>query len=154
ECQTTEPTEGLDMELLRVRERGQITISKTLREKLGVGENSTLLAYVENGRLILEPVPEPRGDLLSIIGLLPSRGKVERLRQEVCKRSGSDLLVRDLDAVSVAGSRVNLGQQGGGIQPPEPLLGDHEHLPNDRRGPLHLLEPLGRVRTQPQCSEG
>lgn len=65
------------MELLRVRERGQITIPKTLREKLGVGENATLLAYVENGRLVLEPVPQPSGDLLSIIGLLPSRGKVD-----------------------------------------------------------------------------
>ena len=65
------------MELLRVRERGQITISKRLRKQLGVGENSTLLAYVENGRLILEPLPQPRGDLLSIIGLLPVRGEVD-----------------------------------------------------------------------------
>ncbi|HEY8414798.1 MAG TPA: AbrB/MazE/SpoVT family DNA-binding domain-containing protein [Thermaerobacter sp.] len=76
------------MELLRVRERGQITISKTLREQLGVGENSTLLAYVQNGRLILEPVPQPRGDLLSIIGLLPSRGEVDakEARREAQRR--------------------------------------------------------------------
>lgn len=47
------------MELLRVRERGQITIAKALREQLGIGDNSVLLAYVERGRLILEPVPEP-----------------------------------------------------------------------------------------------
>ena len=64
------------MELLRVRERGQITIAKALREQLGIGDNSVLLAYVERGRLILEPVPEPGGDLPSIIGLLPSRGEV------------------------------------------------------------------------------
>ena len=64
------------MELLRLRERGQITISKALRERLGVGDNSVLLAYVEKGRLILEPLPEPKGDLPSIVGLLPSRGDV------------------------------------------------------------------------------
>ncbi|ADU50753.1 hypothetical protein Tmar_0632 [Thermaerobacter marianensis DSM 12885] len=64
------------MELLRLRERGQITISRALREQLGIGDHSMLLAYVEKGRLILEPIPEPRGDLLSIIGLLPSRGVV------------------------------------------------------------------------------
>lgn len=66
------------MELVRVRDRGQITIPRSMREALGLGETGgMLLAYVEDGRLILEPVNRPSGDLLSIIGLLPSRGDAD-----------------------------------------------------------------------------
>lgn len=69
--------EGLVMEFLRVCERGQITIPKTKRETLGLDEGAMLLAYVEDGRLILEPVNQPSSNLLSIIRLLPSRGVVD-----------------------------------------------------------------------------
>ena len=39
-------------------------------------------------------------------------------------------------------AREHPGQQVGGVELPEALLGDHEELPDQRRGTVDLLEPL------------
>lgn len=36
-----------------------------------------LLSYVEDRRLVFEPVNQPSGDLVRIVGLLPSSGDVD-----------------------------------------------------------------------------
>jgi len=40
------------------------------------------------------------------------------------------------------------------VQAPELSLRDAEHLPDDGRGILDFLEPLGRIGPEPQCGEG
>ena len=36
--------------------RGQITISKYIREKLGINQKSKLKVYIEKNKIIMEPV--------------------------------------------------------------------------------------------------
>jgi len=75
----------------------------------------------------------------------------------VCKKkSGGNLPGSFLDSHSVDALRpvMHLLEQLRGVQSPEPLLGDQQHLPDDRRGVLHPLEPFRRVGPQPEGGEG
>lgn len=77
--------------------------------------------------------------------------------QEVCKeKSGGSLPGSFLDShsVDVCGAVVHLLHQLRGVQSPEPLLRDHQHLPDDRCVVAHLLEPFRRVGLQPEGGEG
>jgi len=49
---------------------------------------------------------------------------------------------------------MNLLHHLRGVQSPEPLLRDQQHLPDDRRGIAQCLEPLARVGPQPRGREG
>lgn len=49
---------------------------------------------------------------------------------------------------------VDLLQQLWAVQPPEPLLGDEQHLPDDRSRVFHSLESRRRIRPQPEGGEG
>ena len=53
----------------------------------------------------------------------------------------------DSHSVGVDGAVVDLLQQLRGVQAPEAPLSDHEHLPDDRRRVVHLLEPFRRLPT-------
>lgn len=44
-----------------VAERGQVTIPKALRERLGIGPKTVLEFRAENGRLIAEKAPDTDG---------------------------------------------------------------------------------------------
>src|SRR3990172_9147926 len=83
--------------------------------------------------------------------------RARRSCQEVCKkRSGGSLpgSYRDLHSVDVLCAVVDLLQQLWGVQSPEPLLGDQQHLPDDRGRVLHSLEPFRCIRPQPEGGEG
>jgi len=43
--------------LLRVGKRGEIYTKKELREKLGIIKGSYVKAYIENNKMIIEPLP-------------------------------------------------------------------------------------------------
>ncbi len=45
---------------MRVTERGQVTIPKTIREQFGIGANTEVEFVVREGRLELVPVKESR----------------------------------------------------------------------------------------------
>ena len=67
------------------------------------------------------------------------------VQKDVCKKkSGGNLPGSFLDShsVDILRSVMNFFQQLRGVQTAEPLLGDQQHLPDDRRGVLHPLEPL------------
>lgn len=49
---------------------------------------------------------------------------------------------------------VDLPQQLWAVQSSEPLLGDEQHLPDDRSRVFHSLEPCRRIRPQPESGEG
>jgi len=62
--------------LLRVGSRGEIYTTKELREKVGIKRNSRVKAIVEDGRLIIEPVPTIEEMIRSrIIELTPSEAE-------------------------------------------------------------------------------
>lgn len=45
--------------VIRVSQKGQATIPKGLREKLGIEAPGEVFVYEERGRIIIEPVPSP-----------------------------------------------------------------------------------------------
>jgi antitoxin PrlF len=61
-----------------VAERGQVTIPKTLRERLGIAPHTVLDFHEENGRLVAEKVDtgDPVG---KVFGCLRIKGTVDRL---------------------------------------------------------------------------
>lgn len=71
------------------------------------------------------------------------------------KKSGGSLpdSCRDSYAVDVLCAVVDLLQQFRGVQASEPLLGHQQHLPDDGRGVLHILEPFRRIRPEPEGGE-
>lgn len=46
-----------DPEIIRVSPKGQATIPKSLREKLGIEAPGEVFVYEEDGRIVVEPVP-------------------------------------------------------------------------------------------------
>lgn len=50
---TTEPS------VVRVSQKGQATIPKSLREKFGIETPGAVFVYEDQGRIIIEPVPSP-----------------------------------------------------------------------------------------------
>lgn len=74
--------------------RGQITIPKTVRQAVGLGDNFWLKLIVQNGRVIAEPVEGESSapsdtylkDLLKIKGKWLSPLEVKELRTEVRRR--------------------------------------------------------------------
>lgn len=75
--------------------KGQITIPKALRDRLGVREGDRVLFQVdEQGRVML--VPEPHDPLGSLVGLLRHRAKdrpatVEEMNEAVRARAAEKL---------------------------------------------------------------
>ncbi len=63
-------------------------------------------------------------------------------------------IIPDSYAVDALCAVVDLLQQLWAVQSPEPLLGDEQHLPDDRSRVLHSLEPCRRIRPQPEGGEG
>mgnify|MGYP000094192966 FL=1 len=59
------------MEIVKVTRRYQVTLPKSIREKLGIQIGDFLRVKVENGRIILEPLisrkNKPIEDMLSIV---------------------------------------------------------------------------------------
>jgi len=45
--------------IVRVSQKGQATIPKTLREKFGIETPGEVLVYEDGTRLIIEPIPSP-----------------------------------------------------------------------------------------------
>lgn len=72
------------------------------------------------------------------------------------KKSGGILpgLFHDAHAIHERGAMIDLHQQLRGVQSLEALLGDQQHLPDDRRSIVHLLEPPRRIGPQPQGGKG
>ena len=50
--------------------------------------------------------------------------------------------------------QVDVLHQLRGLQPPEPALCHHQHLPDHRYRPVHSLKPLRRISAQPQRRKG
>ncbi len=46
-----------DPEVVRVSQKGQATIPKTLREKFGIETPGEVFIYEDDGRIIVEPIP-------------------------------------------------------------------------------------------------
>ncbi len=59
-----------------VGERGQVTIEKELREKLGVKPRDAAIQWIEDGRLVMIFVPHVEPHMRSLAGILgpPPRG--------------------------------------------------------------------------------
>ncbi len=83
-----------DPEVVRVSQKGQATIPKTLREKFGIDTPGEVFIYEEDERIIVEPIPSleelsgihantdrERGDVLDQVRKLKDK---ERRREEVC----------------------------------------------------------------------
>ncbi len=51
------PSSTRDPEVVRVSQKGQATIPKTLREKFGIDTPGEVFIYEEDDRIIVEPVP-------------------------------------------------------------------------------------------------
>ena len=67
--------------VVRVSQKGQVTIPKRLREKFGIETPSEVFVYEERGRIIIEPVPSP-DELHGIHAGEHERGEVlERVRE-------------------------------------------------------------------------
>ena len=47
----------IHIEMSRVGDRGQITIAKAIREKLGIYAGDETVQHVEDGRIVIEVVP-------------------------------------------------------------------------------------------------
>lgn len=72
---TTEPS------VVRVSQKGQATIPKSLREKFGIETPGAVFVYEDQGRIIIEPVPSP-DELHGIHAGERERGAVlERVRE-------------------------------------------------------------------------
>jgi antitoxin PrlF len=65
-----------------VAERGQVTVPKRLRERLGVGPHTVLDFREENGRLVAEKV-EPRDPVGAVLGCLKLGRPVDRFVAEM-----------------------------------------------------------------------
>ncbi len=48
------------MVVVRLKARGQLTVPRAIRERLGLREGDLLRLSVEEGRLVLEPLRAPR----------------------------------------------------------------------------------------------
>ena len=70
----------------------------------------------------------------------------------MCKQSGGDLLYRCLsgDSIDVLGAEIDLFHQLRGLQTPEALFGDHQHLPHHRHGSVDPLVAFRRVGSKSQ----
>ena len=60
----------------RVSERGQVTIPKALRDRLGIGPGQVLDFQVEGGRLVARKV-SPRDPVDSVYGILGEPGSTD-----------------------------------------------------------------------------
>ncbi len=48
------------MAIVRVQQRGQLTLPSTIREQAGLTEGDELLCYInETGEIVLQPLPRP-----------------------------------------------------------------------------------------------
>lgn len=70
-----------------VSEKGQITIPKALRERLGLGPGQVLDFRERKGRLIAEKLP-PRDTVTGVYGILRFGRGTDRMMKEL--RGGSD----------------------------------------------------------------
>src|SRR6266700_2866098 len=72
-------------------------------------------------------------------------------------RSGGDLIVSPVHGthtVDINHAARDVREQLRRVETPEGLLRDEQRLPDHRRRVLHLLEPFGRGRPQPNGREG
>ena len=73
--------------ILRVGKRGEIYTSKELRLKVGIKEGGIVRAIVEEGRLIIEPIPRIEEVIQRpVVKLSPK--EAERLSEEFQKEEG------------------------------------------------------------------
>ena len=72
--------------------KGQITIPKVVREALGIGDDFWLKLYVDNGKIVAEPVEKDKNQsdylkrLLSIKGWWMSEDEIKKNRTAVEKQ--------------------------------------------------------------------
>ncbi len=72
--------------------KGQITIPKVVREALGIGDDFWLKLYVDNGKIVAEPVEKDKNQsdylkrLLSIKGGWMSEDEIKKNRTAVEKQ--------------------------------------------------------------------
>ena len=73
--------------ILRVGKRGEIYTSKELRLKVGIKEGGIVRAIVEEGRLIIEPIPRIEEVIQRpVVKLSPK--EAERLSEEIQREEG------------------------------------------------------------------
>ena len=73
--------------ILRVGKRGEIYTSKELRLKVGIKEGGIVRAIVEEGRLIIEPIPRIEEVIQRpVVKLSPK--EAERLSEEFQREEG------------------------------------------------------------------
>jgi len=73
--------------ILKVGKRGEIYTSKELRLKVGIKEGGIVRAIVEEGRLIIEPIPRIEEVIQRpVVKLSPK--EAERLSEEFQKEEG------------------------------------------------------------------
>ena len=53
------PSSTAEPRVVRVSQKGQVTIPKEFREKFGIETPSEVFVYEVQGRIIIEPVPSP-----------------------------------------------------------------------------------------------
>lgn len=78
--------------------KGQITIPKELRDALGIMNEFWLKLYIQNGKIIAEPIQENKQKaqykktLLSIRGVWNLEPEIEKNRQQVEKKLAKRML--------------------------------------------------------------
>ena len=67
--------------VLKVGKKGEIYTTKEIREKIGIKEGSSVVAYIIDGMLIIEPIPDINEKIKRcVIKLSPE--EIERISEE------------------------------------------------------------------------
>ena len=62
------------MNKIKITSKGQITIPKEIRDELDIGEGMYLKGYIENGNIVLKPLPH-NTDRLKLISYAHDEGR-------------------------------------------------------------------------------
>lgn len=81
---TTDGTEDLESEIIRVTPKGQATIPKALREKFGIDTPGRVLIHEEDGKIVVEPVPSAK-EMRGIHAKEREKGEVTEKMREIHK---------------------------------------------------------------------
>ena len=80
------------MAIAKILQRGQVTLAKAIRERVGLAEGDEVLVYVNgDGEIVLSPLPRPRslkelGNILAV-DRLPEKGEAqEAVRKQRARR--------------------------------------------------------------------
>jgi len=80
-----------DPEVVRVSQKGQATIPKPLRDKFGIESPGEVFIYEDEGRIVIEPVPEltelhgihaSEGDPGEVLATVRAEKEAEKRREE------------------------------------------------------------------------